>query len=124
LENKLGLNYFKLGGILMENILAILFEYRYLAVAVVGFVVFAIFEYETLKKYINAGIVKAEKWAKEQTLADGQAKEDWIVDNIYPILPMRIKIFVKESMFRSIIRFFYKKLIDWLDDGKLNNSIS
>jgi hypothetical protein len=108
----------------MENLMSLAWEYRYIIVAAIGFIVFAFvgIGYANIKKYINAGIMKAEMWAKDQTLADGQAKEDWVVSNIYPLIPFYIKGFVSEEVFRVLVRFFYTKLVDWLDDGKINGS--
>ena len=109
----------------MENLMNLAWEYRYIIVAAIGFIIFAFVGvgYTNIKKYINAGIMKAEKWAKDQTLANGQEKEDWVVANIYPLIPFYIKGFVNEEVFRVLVRVFFFFLVDWLDDGKINGSI-
>lgn len=105
----------------------ILFEYRYVLVFVVALFIWALFNVELLKKRIHAAILKGEKWAKLQAEQNvnksGQEVEDWIIDNLYPLIVGRWQIILKETTARMIIRYLYKKLIDAMDDGKINNSI-
>jgi len=105
----------------------IAFDFRYVIAAAIAFIVWALFNVSLIKKRIHAAILKGEKWAKYQAengvLTNGKQVEDWIIENLYPLIVGRWQIILKESTARMIIRYLYKKLIDAMDDGKLNGSI-
>jgi len=104
-----------------------LIEYRYVIVAVVALIVWAIFNWEKVKKKVESAILKGEKWAKDEAKKgiehSGQEVEDWIIENLYSLIVGRWRVIINEKMARKIIRFIYRKLIDALDDGKINDSV-
>lgn len=64
-------------------------------------------------------------WIKEQ--ADKQAKREEaisiIVDKIYLLLPYWVQAFINKNTLKKQLNLMYGELLDYLDDGKLNDSI-
>lgn len=60
--------------------------------------------------------IKAEKEAKK-----GE-KMDYVVEQIYSLLPSPINIFVNEAALRWILQKMFDVVKDFLNDGKLNNN--
>lgn len=77
-----------------------------------------------LKEMAISGALMAKKLAKEAVLNSGQEQEDWVVNRIYPLLPVPVRVVISETTFRKIVKYFYDKAKDYLDDGELNNSIA
>jgi hypothetical protein len=103
---------------------AILWDWRFIIILILGAILFALFEWSSAKEIILKGCLMAKKLAKDAVLSSGQAQEDWVVFRIYPCLPAPMRVFVSEATFRKIVRWLYGKAKDYLDDGELNGSIS
>ena len=100
----------------------VMFEYRYVLVLVAAAIVYALTNWSKTKKLVYAGIIRAKSLAKDAVLHSGQEQEDWVVETVYPLLPLPIKVVISESLFRKLVKYTYDKAKDLLDDGVLNNS--
>jgi len=100
----------------------VIYEYRYVLVVVVAAIVYALTNWSKTKKLVYAGIIRAKSLAKDMVLTSGQEQEDWVVETVYPMLPLPIKLVVSEPLFRKLVKYMYDKAKDLLDDGVINNS--
>ena len=100
----------------------VIYEYRYVLVVVVAAIVYALTNWSKTKKLVYAGIIRAKSLAKDMVLTSGQEQEDWVVETVYPMLPLPIKLVVSEPLFRKLVKYTYDKAKDLLDDGVINNS--
>ena len=100
----------------------VMFEYRYVFVVVVAAIVYALTNWSKTKKLVYAGIIRAKSLAKDAVLHSGQEQEDWVVETIYPLLPLPVKVVISGSLFRKLVKVTYDKAKDLLDDGVINNS--
>ena len=67
-------------------------------------------------------IFKAQKRAKELILTSGPEKHQWVVEQAYNVLPSVVKLLISPKVFSSLVQEAYDELVDYVDDGKLNNS--
>lgn len=102
----------------------LIWEYRYVVILILGAVIYSILEWNSVKGKILNAIVAAKDMAKNKILHGGKAQEDWVVNRVLLILPLRVKLILSEELLRKIIRYLYQKSIDLIDDGKINNSYS
>lgn len=100
----------------------VVWENRYVILAIIGAMFYSIFEWSSVKGKILNAIVAAKDLAKDKVLHGGKAQEDWVVSRVYMILPVRVKLFLSEKLLRKIIRYLYQKSMDLIDDGQINNS--
>lgn len=100
-----------------------LWEYRYVIAALLAIILFAIFNFEKAKVVAYNGMLRAKSMAKDAVLNSGQEQEDWVVDHIYPYLPIGFKLVVNKNLFRKFVKWLYQMGKDWIDDGKMNQSI-
>lgn len=108
----------------MENLINFLWEWRYIIIYIISFVIFLVTHG---KQWVNAKayslMLLAKSKAKDGVLNSGQEQEDWTVDQLYIVLK-KLKIpFVTKEALRPLVRKLYKLAKDYIDDGKLNNSI-
>lgn len=99
-----------------------MYEYRYLIVAGIAIIVIALLQWEKTKTTVYNVMLRAKDLAKDKVLSCGREQEDWVVAKLKLILPKPITIFLGEDMLRTLVRFLYGKGLDYLDDGKFNNS--
>lgn len=99
-------------------------EYRYVIVFAICFIIYCGFEWRATKDKIYITMLKAKQLAKEKVLSGGQKQEDWVVSVLIKILPKPVLLLLNEDMLRLIVRYLYRDAMDFLDDGKLNNSYS
>jgi len=109
----------------MENLLTLIWEWRYVVLYVLGVIAFAVFQgKQWVKSQAYAFMLLAKSKAKDGVLNSGQAQEDWVVETLY-ILLKKLKIpFITEENVRTIVKKLYILAKDYLDDGKINKSIS
>lgn len=100
-----------------------LFEFRYVLAFLVGFVLFALFEWEKTRRIIGNLMLTAKSLAKDAVLNSGKDQEDWVLLKAYQYLPKWITMFIPEDVMRKLIQYLYHMAKDHLDDGKINNSI-
>jgi len=101
----------------------LIWEYRFIIMLVVAVVTYAIAECKNFKAICYSLMLQAKRMAKDQVLKSGDEQVEWIVKKAFQFLPKRITIFISEDLMRKIIKYLYSKLKDYLDDGKMNNSI-
>lgn len=69
---------------------------------------------------------KLSTWAKDKA-AEGKemrlAAEKLIITKLYPMLPSWIKLFITQEWLFDQIDKLYSEMLDYLDDGELNDSI-
>ena len=93
----------------------IVWDFRYLIVFIILALALGLAQWSKTKALVYNLMLRAKDLAKEQ--------EDWVVHKLMQILPAPITLFIGEDMLRSLVKFLYNKGIDYLDDGKFNNSI-
>ena len=64
-------------------------------------------------------ILKAEKMLKSKT---GQEKMEYVKETIYKEFPAYIKLFITKEQVEILAQLAFDKLVDYLDDGKINSS--
>jgi hypothetical protein len=107
---------------MLEKILSILWEWRFVIMLVVGFGLFCMFEWEKAKRILYAGIAQAKRYAKDQVLKNGKQQEEYVVRLALQHLPLALRIFLGEKNIRILVRYLYSKLGDYIDDGILNDT--
>lgn len=101
----------------------LLVEYRYIFAALLGLILFAIMDYAKFKAMAYQVMLLAKSKAKDMVLKSGQEQEDFVVEKLYDLMPVRFKVFISKETLRAIVKKLYSAAKDILDDGKLNNSI-
>lgn len=111
----------------MNTVFNFITNYGLIVVLLIAIVFYIIAEWNTVKVIIYQAMLLAKKLAKEKILDGGKAQEDWVVENIYDLLPKRISIlmkaFVSDERLRIIVHYLYTVAKDKLDDGTINGSI-
>lgn len=100
----------------------IIFEFRYVIIAIVGLAIWAFFNWGKVVEIANAGILNAKRAAKDGFLRSGREQENFAVTNFYPFLPTVVRAVISQDTFRKIVRYIYKKSADWIDNGKIDDS--
>lgn len=98
-------------------------EVQYLVAGVIVVVVVGLLEWNKTKVVTYNLMLRAKDLAKDKILSCGKEQEDWVVNKLKQVLPKRITIFLGDELLRSIVKFLYNKGLDYLDDGKFNNSV-
>lgn len=101
----------------------LIYENRYLIIALIGVAIYAVAEWNNLKGIIYNTMLRAKDLAKDKILNGGKEQEDWVVEKLMYVLPARIKLFISEDLVRLLVKNLYNTGLDLLDDGKLNSSI-
>ena len=100
-----------------------LIEYRFIILVIVAVIIYAIFEWQRFKTKAYALMLQAKGMAKDLVLKSGAQQEEWVIKKAYQFLPKSFTIFLSESRMKQLIHYLYVKAKDYVDDGKLNNSI-
>ena len=100
-----------------------LFEFRFIIAFLIGFALFSLFEWEKTKGILTKLMLNAKSLAKDYVLKSGQEQEEWVLKRAYQYLPKWITTFIPEEVMRKLIRYIYQMAKDYIDDGKINNSI-
>lgn len=98
-------------------------DVQYLVVGIVIVVIVGLLEWSNTKAVIYNVMLRAKDLAKDKILTCGKEQEDWVIAKLKLALPRRLLLFLGDDMLRTIVRFLYKKGLDYLDDGKFNNSL-
>lgn len=107
----------------MKNVLSFLWEYRFIIVIVLAVGLYAALEWQRFKAQAYGVMLQAKRLAKDAVLKSGAEQEDWVVKKLYQFLPKTWTKFISEQNMRRAVHYLYVKSKDYLDDGKLNNSI-
>lgn len=78
-----------------------------LLLAIAAIVIYVIQNWTSVKSKAYEGMLQAKRLAKDNILTSGQAQEDWVVSTFYPLLPAKVKLFIKEDTFRAIVKKLY-----------------
>jgi hypothetical protein len=105
------------------KILNFVWENRFILVVLVAIVLFALLEWQAFKSRAYSIMLQAKRMAKDAILKSGDEQVDWIIRRAYLWLPKSLVMFISEGKMRKIICYLYHKSKDYLDDGKINNSI-
>jgi hypothetical protein len=100
-----------------------LFEYRFVFAVIVGFILFALFEWEKAKGIVGNLMLTAKSLAKDAVLESGKEQEEWVLERAYVYLPKWFTLFIPEEVMRKLIQYLYHMAKDYLDDGVINDSI-
>jgi hypothetical protein len=107
----------------MNNIGAVLWDWRFVIAVVVAVAVYAIAEWNNFKTLAFQAMLRAKSKAKDAVLQSGKEQEDWVCEHLYFILSARVKVFIRDpEALRPVVHWLYQKAKDLLDDGKFNNS--
>lgn len=98
-------------------------DVQYLVAGVIIVILVGLMEWGKTKTTIYNVMLRAKGLAKDKILSCGKEQEDWVVSKLQTVLPKRVLLFLGEDMIRSIVKLLYNKGLDYLDDGKFNNSI-
>lgn len=107
----------------MQSILNFIVEYRFMLLVILGVFIFAMAEWGKFKKLAYSGILNAKSLAKDYVLKSGKQQEDWVVKKMYQYLPKAFTRFISEENMRRAVHYLYHKAKDYIDDGKINNSV-
>lgn len=100
----------------------LLWEGRYVVVAVLCVVVYSVFEWQTTKDKVNRLMLAAKQASKDGFLNSGKEQEDWVVKTLMKLIPKPVAFFVNEESVRVLVKWSYGKAKDYLDDGEFNDS--
>lgn len=103
--------------------MSMIWEYRFIIIILIAIVLYALLEWNSFKSKAYALMLQAKRMAKDAVLKSGDEQIEWVIKKAYQFLPRHITIFISEDVMRKIIKYLYSKLKDYVDDGKLNNSI-
>lgn len=98
-------------------------DVQYLVAGAIALVFVGLLEWGKTKSTIYNVMLRAKDMAKDNILSCGKEQEDWVVNKLKQVLPKRVTIFIGDEMLRQLVRFLYKRGLDYLDDGKFNNSV-
>jgi len=101
----------------------LIIEYRFILTVALAAFIFALFEWEKFKGILYALMLQAKSMAKDAVLKSGKEQEEWVLQKAYAYLPRWITFAIPQEVMRKIISWLYNMTKDYLDDGKLNNSI-
>lgn len=98
-------------------------EWRFVIAMVLLVALYALLEWNNFKAKSYALMLQAKRLAKNAVLKSGDQQADWVVKRAYQFLPKYITIFISEELMKKIVFDLYHQSKDYLDDGKMNNSI-
>lgn len=101
----------------------ILWELRFVIIAVLAIIIYSLMTWKETKSRLYALMLQAKRRAKDEVLKSGQQQEEWVVKKALQFLPLSVRLLFGEDVIRGIVRMLYKSAKDYLDDGKINNSI-
>lgn len=102
----------------------LIFEWRYVLTFFIAFAIYVLFEWQRAKTTLYALMLQAKRYAKDAVLKSGKEQEEWVVKKAFQFLPLSLRLFLSEDTIRKIVKWLFGKLKDYIDDGKLNGSIT
>lgn len=70
---------------------------------------------------------KLSKWARDKATSGKEKRieaERLIIEKFYPMVPQWLRLFITEEWLIAQIDKLYTEMLDYFDDGKLNDSIN
>lgn len=98
-------------------------DVQYLVAGVIIVVIVGLLEWNNTKVVAYNLMLRAKDLAKDKILSGGKEQEDWVVAKLKEVLPKRLTLFLGDEVLRTLVKFLYNKGLDYLDDGKFNNSV-
>ncbi|QNU67278.1 hypothetical protein EHE19_001660 [Ruminiclostridium herbifermentans] len=77
--------------------------------------------WEKLRKLAYKFILQAEK--EITGTKKGQERFEFVIKELYLLMPKWLQIFITEETLKEKLQEWYNDVKDYLDDGKINNSI-
>lgn len=106
----------------MDMFKTIIWEWRYVILLVLIFLVYSIVEWQKTKKVLYFLMLRAKSMAKDTILRSGIEQENWVVEKAYQFLPRRVIIFIPPDKMHKMVHYLYETAKDYVDDGIMNNS--
>lgn len=103
--------------------LKIIWEYRFIILVVLAVILYAALGWQKFKTTCYSLMLQAKSMAKDAILRSGAQQEEWVIKKAYKFLPRKITIFLNEDRMRKLVHYLYIKSKDYIDDGKINNSV-
>lgn len=111
--------------------LKVLYEWRFVIVIIIAIIIYCLLEgkakiYQLMlqaERLAKHGEEIAKTGAMELVLKSGQDQEDWVVIQAYKILPKWITVWISQAAMHRIVKWLFHTGKDYLDNGKLDNSI-
>lgn len=107
----------------MKDVLNVLWDWRFVIVAIISGILYFLKDWQKSKAALYNAMLQAKRKAKDGVLKSGNEQVEWIVNEAYQKLPRTWVKAVGKDNLRTLIAWLYRKGMDKLDDGKLNNSI-
>ncbi len=107
----------------MKEFLLNVWEWRFVIVSILGGIIYLFAEWNNAKSKLYSLMLQAKRMAKDVVLKSGQQQEEWVVNQAYQFLPKRFTLFISKRLMQKLVNWLYHIAKDYLDDGKLNNSI-
>lgn len=104
-----------------EDYMEKLFELRFVLLLLMAILLFAIFEWSAFKTKAYAVMLAIKQRSKEIVLS-GHQQETLVVNKLFTYIPNWIHKAIPDDVLRKIIAYLYNRAMDYLDDGKANNS--
>jgi hypothetical protein len=101
----------------------LIIEYRFVIVVLIAILLFALLEWQKFKAIVHGIMLQAKSMAKDLVLKSGVEQENWVVMQCFRYLPKWITVFISQDNMYKIVHYLYHKAKDYLDDGRINNSI-
>ena len=98
-------------------------DFRFVICVVMAVALYAILAWKDFKIRAYALMLQAKSMAKDTVLKSGDEQAEWVIKKAYQFFPKTITIFISEELMEKIIYILYTKAKDYLDDGKINNSL-
>ncbi|MTI95376.1 MAG: hypothetical protein FH749_07790 [Firmicutes bacterium] len=95
-----------------------------LLVLFIAGIVWAILDWQSLKKKIVSLIFVAEEQAQAKVLVSGKDKAVWVKKNGYKYMPGWLRFFISEDAFGAIVQKVFNELVKWAERQELSKEHS
>ena len=107
-----------------------LYQYGWVIVVIVGFIVALIYTYKTKGQDVMFAELREDLY-KLMLLAEkkfgndgiGAEKFSWVIEKVYKLFPSTLQFFVSQEDFEYFVQDVYDDTKDFLDDGEINESV-
>jgi len=106
----------------MKAVLTFIWDFRFFIILALLIVFKAVTDWQGFKADLYKYMLVAKKQAKDGILTSGQQQEEWVVKFALQNLPPTWEKFIGEDRVRKWVQALYRKGIDLIDDGKINDS--
>jgi len=107
----------------VSDLLSLLWEWRFVIVCILAIVIYALFQWEKFKSLSYEAMLTAKRMTRDKVLNSGYQQEEWVVEGLWNVLPLKIKLILSKKSLQIIVAWLYLKAKDKLDDGYWNGSV-